>query len=388
MSRDPDPIEARRRWHAALVESGFVAPLGSERVPVGEAVGRVAAQAISALRPSPPLRVAAMDGIAVRAGDTNGAPTLLAGADFEVIDTGTPVPDGFDAVVVREQVTIDEAGALVQETVAPGRHVRPVGEDIPLDQALIEAGQRLGAFDVALIAAAGQAVVDVVRQPGVAVIPTGDELRSSGERLEPHHVIDSNGPMLIAQATADGARATLHPRVPDDPKLLGAEVMRAVLSNDLVLLVAGSSRGHRDHARAVLDELGEVAVDGVAVRPGHPVLLAVVGTTPVIGVPGYPVSAAFTYELFARPLLGELLGALPPRPTVEVRLSEAVGGRDDSTCMVAVELDSVYGDLPTATPCARRAGALRSLAGADGYVTVPPGEGYAAGAVVTALLFA
>ena len=388
MSRDPDPIEARRRWHEALVESGFVAPLGSERVPVGEAVGRVAAQAISALRPSPPLRVAAMDGIAVRAGDTNGAPTLLAGADFEVIDTGAPVPDGFDAVVVREQVTIDEAGALVQETVAPGRHVRPVGEDIPLDQALIEAGQRLGAFDVALIAAAGQAVVDVVHQPGVAVIPTGDELRSSGERLEPHHVIDSNGPMLIAQATADGARATLHPRVPDDPKLLGAEVMRAVLSNDLVLLVAGSSRGHRDHARAVLDELGEVAVDGVAVRPGHPVLLAVVGTTPVIGVPGYPVSAAFTYELFARPLLGELLGALPPRPTVEVRLSEAVGGRDDSTCMVAVELDSVYGDLPTATPCARRAGALRSLAGADGYVTVPPGEGYAAGAVVTALLFA
>jgi len=155
-----------------------------------------------------------------------------------------------------------------------------------------------------------------------------------------------------------------------------------------VLLVAGSSRGHRDHARAVLDELGEVAVDGVALRPGHPVLLAVVGTTPVIGVPGYPVSAAFTYELFARPLLGELLGALPPRPTVEVRLSEAVGGRDDSTCMVAVELDSVYGDLPTATPCARRAGALRSLAGADGYVTVPPGVGFAAGAVVTALLFA
>ena len=388
MSRDPDPIEARRRWHEALVESGFVAPLGSERVPVGEAVGRVAAQAISALRPSPPLRVAAMDGIAVRAGDTNGAPTLLAGADFEVIDTGAPVPDSFDAVVVREQVTIDDAGALVQETVVPGRHVRPIGEDIPLDQALIEAGQRLGAFDVALIAAAGQAVVDVVRQPGVAVIPTGDELRSSGERLEPHHVIDSNGPMLIAQATADGARATLHPRVSDDPKLLGAEVMRAVLSNDLVLLVAGSSRGHRDHARAVLDELGEVAVDGVAVRPGHPVLLAVVGTTPVIGVPGYPVSAAFTYELFARPLLGELLGALPPRPTVEVRLSEAVGGRDDSTCMVAVELDSVYGDLPTATPCARRAGALRSLAGADGYVTVPPGEGYAVGAVVTALLFA
>ena len=307
-----------------------------------------------------------MDGIAVRALDTEGAPTRIAPAEFAPIDTGAPVPDGFDAVVVREQVTIEDTGALVQESVVPGRHVRPAGEDIPLDQVLIQAGQRLGAFDVALVAAAGQPVVDVVRQPGVAVIPTGDELRSSGERLDAHHVIDSNGPMLIAQARADGARATLHPRVPDDPKLLGEEVMRAVYSNDLVLLVAGSSRGHRDYAREVLEELGEVAVDGVAVRPGHPVLLAVVGTTPVIGVPG----------------------AVPPRPVLEVRLAEAVGGRDDSTCMVAVELDSVYGDMPTATPCARRAGALRSLAGADGYVTVPPGEGFAAGSVVTALLFA
>lgn len=388
MSRDPDPTEARKRWQAALAEAGFLAPLGSERVPVGEAVGRVVVHAISAVRPSPPLRVAAMDGIAVRALDTEAAPTLIGSADFALVDTGAPLPDGFDAVVVREQVTIDNAGALVQETVVAGRHVRPVGEDIPLDEVLIPAGHRLGAFDVALVAAAGRAVVDVVRQPSVAVIPTGDELRSSGERLDAHHIIDSNGPMLIAQATADGARATLHPRVPDDPKLLGVEVMRAVLSNDLVLLVAGSSRGHRDYARAVLDELGEVAVDGVAVRPGHPVLLAVVGTTPVIGVPGYPVSAAFTYELFARPLLGDLLGALPPRPTVEVRLAEAIGGRDDATCMVAVELDSVYGDMPTATPCARRAGALRSLAGADGYVTVPPGEGFAAGTIVTALLFA
>ena len=387
MSHDPDPSEAWKRWHAALAEAGFVTPLVSERIPVGDAVGRIAAQPISAVRPSPPLRVAAMDGIAVRALDTEGAPTRIAPADFAPIDTGAPVPDGFDAVVVREQVTIDDTGALVQESVVPGRHVRPAGEDIPLDQVLIQAGQRLGAFDVALVAAAGQPVVDVVRQPGVAVIPTGDELRSSGERLDAHHVIDSNGPMLIAQARADGAQATLHPRVPDDPKLLGEEVMCAVYSNDLVLLVAGSSRGHRDYAREVLEELGAVAVDGVAVRPGHPVLLAVVGTTPVIGVPGYPVSAAFTYELFARPLLGELLGSIPPRPALEVRLAEAVGGREDSTCLVAVELDSAYGDMPTATPCARRAGALRSLARADGYVTVPPGEGFVAGSVVTALLF-
>ena len=388
MSHDPTPVEAQDRWHAVLQEAGVAMPLGTERLAVGTATGRVTARAIAALRPSPPLRVAAMDGIAVRASDTAQAPVVLAAEAFVPVDTGAPMPAGFDAVVMREHVTFGEAGARVEEPIAAGRHVRPVGEDIPLDATLVAAGHRLRAFDVALLAAAGNAVVDVVRQPVVAVIPTGDELRSAGERLEDHHMIDSNGPMLVAQATADGAHAVLHGRVVDDPSALVHAVRVAAAASSLVLLVAGSSRGRRDHARAVLEELGTIAVDGVAVRPGHPVLLAVVGTTPVIGVPGYPVSAAFTYELFARPLLGALLGALPPRPLLEVRLTEAIGGRNDSTCMVAVQIAAEAGALPAATPCARRAGALRSLAAADGYVTVPPGLGFAAGAVVSACLLA
>lgn len=387
MTADPTPAEALRRWHVALVDAGFTAPLGGERVSLAEAAGRVTASAVTAVRPSPSLRVAAMDGIAVRAAATTGAPVLLMPEEFVEIDTGAPIPDRFDAVVVRECVSITGAGARVELVVEAGKHVRPVGEDIPIGGPLVKAGHRLGAFDVALIAAAGHADVEVIHRPGVAVIPTGDELRSAGESLDPHHVIDSNGPMLVAQAVADGVRATLHRRIPDDPVALAKEVMRAVFANDLVLLVAGSSRGRRDYARDVLTELGAVAVDGVAVRPGHPVLLAVVGTTPVIGVPGYPVSAAFTYELFVRPLLGELLGALPPRSTVQVRLAEAIAGRDDSTCMVAVQIDTIDGELPMATPHARRAGALRLLAGADGYVTVSPGARNAMGDVVTASLF-
>ncbi len=384
MSRDPDPAEALKRWRAALVEVGFVAPLVVESVPVVAAMGRVLAAPASALRPSPPLRVAAMDGIAVRAADTVGAPMLLSVGDFAAVDTGAPMPADFDAVVVREQVVIDGAGAQIGIAVVPGKHVRPAGEDIPVDVDLLAVGRLLSAFDVALLAAAGLVSVEVYQRPQVAVIPTGDELRSVGEPLEHHHVIDSNCPMLAAQIAADGARANVHPRVVDDPELLAVEVMRAVLVNDVVLLVAGSSRGRRDHARAVLEELGEVAVDGVAVRPGHPVLLATVGTTPVIGVPGYPVSAAFTYELFVRPLLAELAGGLPHRPELVVRLGEAVGGRDDSTCVVAVRLDPIAGDLTVAYPQARRAGALRALAAADGYIVVPPGPGFALGDVTVA----
>jgi putative molybdopterin biosynthesis protein len=382
---DPTPDAALERWRRALADAGFTAPLPVERVPIAEAAGRVLAEDVSARRASPPVAVAAMDGIAVRAADTAGAPVLIAGSDMAFVDTGAPIPGGFDAVVRRERVEVDGAGAHVAEAVAPGADVRPVGEDIPADAPLFAAGRSLSAFDAAVLAAAGHVDAPVRTRPQVAVIPTGDELRSAGEPLEPHHVVDSNGPMLVAQAAADGALPALHGRVPDDPARLAEEVMRAVLVSDLVLLVAGSSRGRRDHSRDVIAELGDVAVDGVAVRPGHPVLLGVVGTTPVIGVPGYPVSAAFTYELFAHPVVCELQGRPGDRGAVPAILAEDAGGRDEAACMVAVRLEAAEGAL-RAVPLARRAGALRALADADAYIVVPPGPGLAAGSPVQARL--
>ena len=294
--------------------------------------------------------------------------------------------DPADAYPEARLVALDGAGAEVAAAVLAGADIRPVGEDVPVGEVLLRAGHALSPFDIGLLAAAGHTAVEVRCRPRVAVIPTGDELRSPGEPLEPHHTIDSNCPMLAAQAAADGAVPTIHPRIPDDPQRLGEEVMRAVLQNDLVLLVAGSSRGRRDHSRDVLAELGEVAVDGVAVRPGHPVLLAVVGTTPVIGVPGYPVSAAFTYELFAHPLLCTLAGRPVERASVAVVLDAAAGGREDSECMVAVRFAAGAEQQLHATPLSRRAAALHSLAQADGYVIVPPGPGIAAGTTVPAFL--
>jgi molybdenum cofactor synthesis domain-containing protein len=369
-----------------LGEAGWLAPVATEAVAVADAAGRVLAVDAAAARAVPPVRVAAMDGIAVRAADTTAAPTLIAGSDFAPVDTGAPIPDGFDAVVRREQVSIDGAGAQVAVTVAAGADVRPAGEDVPVGEILLQSGHALSPFDIGLLAASGHTTVEVRRRPRVAVIPTGDELRSPGEPLEPHHTIDSNCPMLAAQAATDGAVPTIHPRIPDDPHRLGEEVMRAVLQNDLVLLVAGSSRGRRDHSRDVLAELGDIAVDGVAVRPGHPVLLAVVGTTPVIGVPGYPVSAAYTYELFAHPLLCDLVGRPAERSSVAVVLDGDAGGREDSECMVAVRFTAGAEHQLHATPLSRRAAALHSLAQADGYIVVPPGQGIVAGTTVPAFL--
>ena len=363
---EPTADEARARWLDTLGRAGWLAPIGVEEIAVGDAAGRVVADDIAAVRAVPPLAVAAMDGIAVRAAETPDA------AAFADVDTGAPIPEGFDAVVRRERI-----GSAVE----PGADIRPAGQDVPVGEVLARAGRELTPFDVGLIAATGHATVPVRRRPAVAVIPSGDELRSVGEPLDAHHVIDSNCPMLAGLAAADGAVPTIHPRVPDDPRRLEEEVMRAVLQNDLVLLVAGSSRGRRDHSRDVLAALGEVAVDGIAVRPGHPVLLAVVGQTPVIGVPGYPVSAAFTYELFGHPLLCALTDRPAAREAVPVVLDADAGGRVDSACMVAVRIDA---DL-RATPLSRRAAALHTLAEADGYIVVPPGPGLRAGETATAL---
>lgn len=386
MSGEPGAEAALRRWLDALAGAGWLAPIGVEEVPVAQATGRVLAADAIAARAVPAVATAAMDGIAVRAAVTAGAPLLLAGGDVAFVDTGAPIPDGFDAVVRRERVTVDGAGAQVEAAVEPGADVRPAGEDVALGAVLARAGRELTPFDTGLLAAAGLATSAVRARPAVAVIPTGDELRSPGEALEPHHVIDSNCPMLAGQAAADGAVPTIHPRIPDDPRRLEEEVMRAVLQNDLVLLVAGSSRGRRDHSRDVLAVLGEVVIDGVAVRPGHPVLLAVVGTTPVIGVPGYPVSAAFTYELFAHPVLCALTDRPAERQAVPAILDADVGGRDDAECMVAVRLHSGAAHELRAEPLSRRAAALQSLAQADGYVVVPPGPGARAGDAVSVRL--
>lgn len=377
---DPTPAAALAAWRAALHAAGFAAPLPAEEVPVAEARGRVLAAPLLALRPSPAVRVAAMDGIAVRASDTTGAPVVLAADAFIEVDTGGPMPDGFDAVVRRERVVVDQSGAQVDASVAVGADVRPTGEDIPSDEPLFRSGHVIDPIDIGLAAAAGHATVPVRQRPRVVVLPTGDEVRTVGEEVAPEHTLDSNGPMLVALAEADGALAQVPPRVVDDPGAIREAVARLVGGADLVCVVAGSSRGRRDHTRTILADLGELVVDGVAVRPGHPVQLAVVDGTPVIGVPGYPVSAAFTFETFARPLLGDLLGGLVVRPEVEARLAERVGGHADAECLVGVSLARDADGALVATPGSRRAGALRALARADGYIRIPPGDGLPAGA--------
>ncbi|MGW4523967.1 molybdopterin biosynthesis protein [Amycolatopsis sp. NPDC004378] len=382
---DVPAAEAHTAWREARAAAGCPARVAAVTVPVGDAVGRVTAEPVWARRSSPAFDAAGMDGIAVRAADTVGASetTPVVVTDFEVVDTGDPLPPGYDAVVMREHVHRTPEGAELHAAVPPYQHVRSIGEDISAAELLLPEGHRLRPVDVAACAAAGAVELSVRRAPVVVVIPTGDEIRPIGTALKPGEILDTNSLMLAAQAREAGCDARVTDIVADDPGAI-TEVLRAAAAEaDLVLLVAGSSAGRDDHTARVVAEAGSVAVHGVAVRPGHPVVLGTVAETPVLGVPGYPVSAALTFDIFVAPVLAELEGASArERPSTTVRLARklpSVVGMDD---WVRVRLGRVR-DQVVATPLPRGAGVLTSLVRADGLLVVPAGvEGHHAGAEV------
>jgi putative molybdopterin biosynthesis protein len=319
-----------------------------------------------------------MDGIAVLASATTAAseacPALIATDSYEVVDTGDPLPLGYDAVVMREHVTLSAAGAEVRAEVSPYENVRSVGEDVVANELLLFEGTRLRAADIAACGAAGLTELLVRREPVVVVLPTGDEIRPLGSRLANGQFYDTNSIMLAAQARELGCRAVVLPIVPDDPEAIGRAVAQAVGSCDLLIIIAGASAGRDDYTASVIERLGKLAVHGVAIRPGHPVMLGVIDSTPVLGAPGYPVAAALSFEVFAARLLARLTGTFHrARPEVRARLASAISSPADKDEWVRVRLGRVQGRT-VAVALARGAGALTSLVRADGVLFVPAGS--------------
>jgi putative molybdopterin biosynthesis protein len=379
--RDVPAADALEAWRSARAAEGCPARLPAIRIRVEDAAGRVTAGPVWATRSSPPFDAAGMDGIAVRAADTLGAsettPVWLEPDAYDVVDTGDPMPDGRDAVVMREHVHYRGGAAELRAAVPPYQHVRSIGEDISAAELLLPEGHRLRAVDLAAAAAAGATHLSVRRAPVVVILPTGDEVRPIGTPTGRGEILDTNSLMLATQAREAGCEAHCLPIEPDDPAGLAGAVRGAVSGCDLLIIVAGSSAGRDDYTASIVAQLGTLAVHGVAVRPGHPVVLGVVEGTPVLGAPGYPVSAALTFDIFAAPLLAELEGSMPRRrPRARARLARKLAsplGMDD---WVRVRLGMVGGAM-VATPLPRGAGVLTSLVRADGLLVVPAGlEGH------------
>ena len=387
--RDVPAAQALEAWSAARAAAGCPERLPAVTVPVAEAAGLVTAAPVWAVRSSPPFDAAGMDGIAVRATDivtaSETAPLWLDPADYDVVDTGNPMPAGRDAVVMREHLHYGDADRVeLRSAVPPYQHVRSIGEDVSAGELLLPEGHRLRPVDLAAAAAAGHTHLEVRKKPTVFIVPTGDEVRPVGTEPGPGEIPDTNSLMLAGQARDAGCEARVLAIEPDDPARIAAVVREAAARCDLLIVIAGSSAGRDDYTARVVASEGTVAVHGVAVRPGHPVVLGVVGRTPVLGAPGYPVSASLTFDIFAVPLLAELSGTAPRRrPRATARLARKLAsplGMDD---WVRVRLGAV-GDSLVATPLPRGAGVLTSLVRADGLLVVPAGvEGHRAGTSVS-----
>ncbi len=371
------PIEeALKRFFFNLQEAGFQ-PLPGELVPVEEAVGRITAQPVWAKISSPHYHAAAMDGIAVNAavtvGTTRTLPKLLKmGVDAFWVDTGNAIPEGTNAVIMVEDIQlINEAEAEIRAAVPPWQNVRPLGEDIVATELVLPENHALRPCDLGAVSAAGITEISVRRRPKVAVIPTGSELVKPGFALKPGNIIEYNSLMLSEQINEWGAETSRFPITPDNRDELKQTISKALDLCDIVVVNAGSSAGSRDYTAIIVEELGSLVVHGIAIRPGHPTILGVARNKPLIGIPGYPVSALITTELVVRPVVSRLLGITPiARPKIKATVSRKISSPIGQDEYIRVTLGKI-GDRIIATPLSRAAGVISSLVRADGIMVIP-----------------
>ena len=376
--------EAQAKWQKALCAHGVFDEQNAE-LSVDNALGRVTAEAVFAKRSSPFYNASAMDGIAVQFQDTIGAsetsPVLLRSDQFKPVNTGNAIPGKCDAVIMIEDVHMHDNGeAEIIKAVTPWKHVRTIGEDIVVTELIIPQGHRIRPIDQGAMLGANVTKVKVRKKPSVMVIPTGSDLVQPEQPVEPGNIIEFNSRILAGYVKEWGADAQRSEIVIDDPAILKDAIASAVEQYDMVITNAGASVGTKDFTADVLRDLGEVIVHGVNIKPGKPVILAIVNGKPVIGLPGYPVSAVLTMRLFVKDLLYALQGLEPPaQPKAVAVLSRPISSKPGVEEFVRVKIGMV-GDKKMVTPISRGAGVVMSLVRADGILTISAGsEGVGAG---------
>jgi len=333
-------VEEAQKRLLALVE-----PLGAEQVALAQGLGRVLAEAVTARRTQPPFPASAMDGYAARSADVKSVParlkvvgTVPAGQSYDKklgsgeavrIFTGSPVPEGADCIVIQEDTQRDGDWVTVNEPAKPGRFIRPAGLDFREGYVGLKPGKRLNARDLGLAAAMNRPWLLVSRNPRVAILPTGDEVVLPGDPIGPNQIVSSNGIALAAYVESLGAEAVQLPIAPDDSEAL-QQIAAASRGSDLLLTTGGASVGEHDLIRSALGASG-LSLDfwTVAMRPGKPLMVGTYRDTPMIGLPGNPVSALVCALLFVKPALEKMMGlAGAGAPNPKARLAGDLPAND------------------------------------------------------------
>ena len=365
-------------------------PPGIEEIPTTDALGRITAEAVYAGISSPHYNACAMDGIAVRAGDTFGAtdttPVILkGGVDFIRVDTGDPLPENCDAVVMIEDVVDTGDGNLkLLQAAVPWQHVRQIGEDICAGEMILPSNTRIGPAAIGAILAGGVMRVTVQKRLTIGLIPTGDELVSPSANPVPGKIPEFNSAILAAMLWEWGVIPKVYPITGDNLSWISAAIESAATECDLIIINAGSSAGREDFTAQALRETGKVLLHGIAIRPGKPAILGMVRNCPVIGVPGYPVSGMIVLDQIIKPVIQHLTGVVArPDAQIQATLSGKVVSSLKYQEFIRVSLGYV-GDRFVATPLPRGAGVVTSFVKADGILEIPiNSEGYEKNTAVT-----
>lgn len=381
--------EAREKYMDAVRE--LIAPK-YEVIDVRNSLDRITGKAIYARYSSPLFNASAMDGVAVRAKDTDNAsetdPVILKEDSYVVVDTGDPIHPPYDAVIMAEDIVETEDGVRIIASAHPWQHIRPIGEDIVAGEMILPGNHKIRAIDVGVLLSAGILEIEVVKKPEVAIFPTGTEIIEPEDKPEDGSIIESNSRMFENMVNVAGGVGHRFPPIIDDYEQIRDKVSEAVDKYDMVIVNAGSSAGTEDYTVHVLRELGEVIVHGVSIKPGKPVILAVVRGKPVIGLPGYPVSAYIGFENFVTPIV-QMMARRPESltETVEAHISKRLVSSLKHKEYVRVKVGKV-GDKFVAAPLARGAGAAMSLVRADGFCVIEQSsEGVEAGEKVSIELY-
>lgn len=388
-----------------------VAPLPPIRLPIAAVAGLVLAEPVAALEDVPPFANTAMDGYAVRAADTVGASddrpiTLDVVADLPAghapdapvgpgeavrIMTGAPIPVGADAIVPVEQTSRDcTTRVQIHRTAVTGAHIRDAGGDVAAGDAVFAPGAVLNPAAVGVLASLGATEVLVHPRPRVAVLATGDELVDGDAPLAPGQIRNSNGPMLRALVAEAGCEVLDLGIARDDEAALEALLLDAAAGCDAIITSGGVSVGDYDVVKAVLSRIGVLVWSQVAIKPAKPLAFGVIGTTPIIGLPGNPVSSHVSFELFARPALRRMAGHEHlDRPVVTASASEALGRRTDGKTHFDRVVVRLGGDGFTVQRSGGQgSNVLSAVARANGLAILPDGDGIEAGGAVRVILLA
>jgi len=367
-------------------------PRSAERVVLHDALGRHLSQSLDARACLPAFSNSAMDGYAVRNADLRGAsesapvrlprrgesraggglPEALEEGAVMRIFTGAPMPEGADAVVAQEDTTEADGVVELRVSPSPGRHVRARASDLALGASLLPAGARIGSGEIALLASQGMVELSVHRRPVVAILSTGDELRDPGEEDAPGTLVNSNAPMLAAAVREAGGVPRVLPRCADDPDVIEA-TLRQALKADVVLTTGGVSVGAYDFLHEVFDRVGvETHFWKIAVKPGKPVRFGMAGDVPVVGLPGNPVSAWVTFQVFVAPGLARMAGSLAPHPgPLPVRLAHAFERHPGRTELARAHLVLGEAGYEATLLSLQGSGSLPSLVNVDALVVLP-----------------